>query len=163
MNFPRPSLLALAIIITLQSAFAGGAPDRENRVNLDAEFSALPQGNAAWVYDSEAKAAPAMWAPAIERFNASARSEHKISVIYSYGGDFEYEEGDESPFKTYFTPENQKAAEIYKKIQGVKTVIAVVDGRMDGGESYSPDLSKFTPMQVQTPRSCPFCTVPWSS
>jgi len=53
------------------------------------------------------------------------------------------------PFQTYFADQSQQAATIYSHVQGVKQVICVVDGRMDGGQSWSPDLSKLSVAQVQ--------------
>ena len=108
-----------------------------------------PSGAAAWVYDV-AGGEPAMWSDDIAAFNqlAGARA-HNISTVFSYGGDMEYYKADPNPFQTYFPPENQAAALAYKRTDGVNSVVLVIDGRMDGGEDYSPDLSKLTPAQVE--------------
>lgn len=103
----------------------------------------LPSGVAAWVYDVSG-GEPAMWASDIAAFNAIAKK--PINTIFSYGGDLEYYAGPD-PFKVYFPPENVAAVAAYKRV--AKNVIAVVDGRMDGGEPYSPDLTKFTTAQIK--------------
>jgi len=106
----------------------------------------LPRGGAAWVYDVNG-GQPAMWAPDISSFN-QGNKDHPISVVYSYGGDMEYYPDSNPPYETYFAAANQQAATTYKQTQGVEHVICVVDGRMDGGEDWSPDLSKLTVQQV---------------
>jgi len=106
----------------------------------------VPTGKATWVYDV-AGGQPAMWASAIAAFNKDAQK--PIEIIYSYGGDMEYYPDDKNPFQTYFPLSSQQAAQTYSEIKGVTTVILVIDGRMDGGEDYSPDLSKLTAAQAK--------------
>ena len=102
-------------------------------------------GAAAWVYDTTG-GQPAEWADDISHFNLAAAS--PLSVIFSYGGDMEYYPNSPQPFMTYFPSASVAAAESYNATPGVAHVITVIDGRMDGGEAYSPDLSKLTPQQL---------------
>ena len=51
--------------------------------------------------------------------------------------------------QVYFSDQSQQAAAKYAASPGVDRVIAVVDGRMDGGEDWSPDLSKRTTAEVE--------------
>ena len=53
------------------------------------------------------------------------------------------------PFQTYFPASNQEAAAAYNATPGIDYVILVIDGRMDGGQSYDPDLSKLNNSQLQ--------------
>lgn len=132
-----------------------------------------PAGAAAWVYDVNG-GQPAMWAGDIAAFNAVAKQ--PINTIFSYGGDMEYYPGTPTPYNTYFPPENQQgefeavprtsdvsrvrtrstrclpldpAAATYASTAGVANVITVIDGRMDGGQPWSPDLSKLNKSQIQ--------------
>ena len=105
-----------------------------------------PKGAAAWVYDVKG-GEPAMWAKAIQAFNSKAKQ--PISTIWSYGGDMEYYPKSATPYNSYFPEASQQEAAIYNQTTGVKYIGAVLDGRMDGGQSYSPDLSKLTVQQVQ--------------
>ncbi len=108
-----------------------------------------PAGAGAWVYDVSG-GQPAMWSDDIAAFNLlPGRRAHNVSTVFSYGGDMEYYKGTPNPFQTYFPAENQAAALAYARTAGVDYVVLVIDGRMDGGESYSPDLSKLTPSQVE--------------
>ena len=110
-----------------------------------ATYHSLPRGAGAWVYDA-AGGEPAEWAADIAKFNARART--PIRTVFSYGGDMELYLGTQNPFQTYFPPANQAAAVAYSATPGVESVVLVVDGRMDGGESYSPDLTKLTSAQI---------------
>jgi hypothetical protein len=108
-----------------------------------------PRGAAAWVYDVTG-GEPAEWADAIAAFNlAPGKRAHNISTIFSYGGDMELYPALPEPYQTYFPAENQAAASAYAAVPGVAHVVLVVDGRMDGGQDYSPDLSKLTPLQLR--------------
>jgi hypothetical protein len=109
----------------------------------------LPAGAGAWVYDVNG-GQPAMWADAIAAFNElpGARA-HNVSLVFSYGGDMEYYPASPDPYQTYFPAENQQAALAYGRVAGVQHVVLVVDGRMDGGEDYSPDLSKLSAAQLK--------------
>jgi hypothetical protein len=110
--------------------------------------AALPIGNSTWVYDVNATGAPtAMWSNWVDYYNSFAAVPHNLSTVYSYGGDMEI---NGTALTTYFPVANQHAAMIYKGIPGVKSVILTVDGQMNGGQSYSPDLSKLTPAQVRS-------------
>jgi hypothetical protein len=113
----------------------------------------LPKGNAAWVYDvnygASYQGAPAMWADWINQYNSATDDAHLLSTIYTYGGDLEYYPGTTQPYLTSFPAKNQLAAKTYKSVVGVRNVVAVVDGQMNGGQTYSPDLSKLTTAQVQ--------------
>eukprot|EP00164_Ancoracysta_twista_P006035 GFYU01008324.1.p1 GENE.GFYU01008324.1~~GFYU01008324.1.p1 ORF type:complete len:413 (-),score=132.26 GFYU01008324.1:32-1120(-) len=108
----------------------------------------LPRGNAVWTYDV-VDGQPAMWSPQIQKFNEGAAKNAAFNIVYSYGGDMEYYPDLANPFQTYFDAQNQDAAEIYGSTEGVNTVIAVVDGRMNGGQSWSPDLSKLNTTAVK--------------
>ncbi len=111
-------------------------------------WAALPKGNAAWVYDVNTKTSPsAMWADWIKFYNANTLAPHNIPTVYSYGGDMGIY-GD-VPI-TSFPVQNQTAAQAYKKVYGVKNVVLTIDGQMNGGASYSPDLSQLTVIQVQS-------------
>ena len=105
-----------------------------------------PAGAAAWVYDSPG-GQPAEWAGDIGAFNAIAKT--PLSTIFSYGGDMEYYPNSPQPYQTYFPAASAAAAAAYNATRGVQRVIAVIDGRMDGGEDYSPDLSKLTGAQLR--------------
>ena len=100
-----------------------------------------PSGAAAWVYDA-AGGEPAEWALDLGGYNA--RAKRPVDTIFSYGGDMEWYPGSPNPYQTYFPPASQQAAAAYAATPGVRFVICVVDGRMDGGASYDPDLSKLT-------------------
>ena len=108
-----------------------------------AEF---PRGAAAWAYDTKGGAV-AEWAAAIGEFNGKSRA--PISVVFSYGGDMEYYPASKSPYQTYFPAESQMAAAAYNATAGVSSVVLVIDGQMDGGQSWSPDLSKLTNAQLK--------------
>ena len=103
-----------------------------------------PKGAAAWVYDAKG-GQPAMWSSNIAEFNTQAANKG-INTIWSYGGDMEQWSG---KFYSYFPAQSQQEATIYKNTTGVEYVVAVVDGRMDGKQTWSPDLSKLSTAQVQ--------------
>eukprot|EP01121_Diplochlamys_sp_Union-15-3_P018688 TRINITY_DN6863_c0_g1_i1.p1 TRINITY_DN6863_c0_g1~~TRINITY_DN6863_c0_g1_i1.p1 ORF type:complete len:367 (-),score=81.85 TRINITY_DN6863_c0_g1_i1:45-1145(-) len=114
---------------------------------------ALPQGNAAYVYDvsfgTSQVGATAMWASWIENYNNGALNNSSISIVYAYGGDMEYYPDDsKNPYQTYFDVPQQKAALDYLAVKGVENVVLVIDGREDGGQSWSPDFSKLTTTQI---------------
>jgi len=116
----------------------------------------------------------AHWAPAIAAFNKA--SPVPISTILSYGGDPEFwaDAGVQDPtacwapakstcnFTTDFDPNNQKAAGHYAATEGVKSVIALIDGRLDGWQQilryngydacnygdFYPNLNNLTDAQV---------------
>lgn len=88
-----------------------------------------------------------MWSSAIAAFNAKASK--PINVVFSYGGDMEYYPPPTGP-QTYFPDTAQRAAATYRNgTTGVNYLVAVIDGRMDGGQSFSPDLSKRTQAEVE--------------
>jgi hypothetical protein len=105
-----------------------------------------PRGAAAWVYD-EKGGGVAEWTVDVAGFNRLSKT--PLSTIFSYGGDMEYYPSSPSPFQTYFPASSQAAAAAYNSTHGVSYVILVIDGRMDGGQSYSPDLSKLTNAQLK--------------
>lgn len=108
-----------------------------------------PQGGGAvgaWVYDVVG-GQPAMWATDLSSFNAGGGTRN-VTTIFSYGGDMEYYPGSAQPYQTYFSQQSQEAVAAYLRVPGVTTVVCVVDGRMDGGEDYSPDLSKLSTPQL---------------
>ena len=132
--FPHSQGAATRLSVAfLLLAFVAGARD------------VLPRGAAAWVYDASG-GQPAEWADDIAAFNAKAHT--PIRTIFTYGGDMELYLGSTNPFQTYFPPGNQAAAALYNATPGVESVILVVDGRMDGGEDYSPDLTKLSDAQI---------------
>jgi hypothetical protein len=103
-----------------------------------------PRGAAAWVYDN--KSGVAEWAPQIAAFNG--KSAQAVNTVFSYGGDMEYYPKSPNPFNTYFPAASKAAAALYNATSGVSSVVLVIDGEMDGGQSYSPDLSKLTDAQL---------------
>lgn len=110
-------------------------------------LAALPKGNATWVYDINSKnSPPAMWADWIGFYNGNTLAPHNLPTVYSYGGDMELINGTPT---TSFPVNNQTAAKAYKGTYGVRSVILTIDGAMNGGQSYSPDLSKLSISQVQ--------------
>jgi len=92
------------------------------------------------------------WADDIAAFNtATPSTDDDFSIVLSYGGDIEFWAGKNStegcwaqPYAStdptvcnvsvYFDPNNLKAAEAYSQVQGVKSITALVDSRMDGWE-----------------------------
>lgn len=46
-------------------------------------------------------------------------------------------------------PSRHTAAVVYTQTTGVDSVITVIDGRMDGGQPWSPDLSKLNTSQIE--------------
>jgi len=106
-----------------------------------------PSGHvAAWLYDTKGGAS-AEWSAALAGFNAKAK--HPINVAFSYGGDMEYYPPPTGP-QTYFPADAAAAAATYRSgTAGVEYVVAVIDGRMDGGQPYSPDLSRRTQAEVE--------------
>lgn len=108
--------------------------------------SALPPRDslAAWLYDTKG-GSPAMWSDALSSFNTAAR--RPINVAFSYGGDMEWYP---PAGQTYFPVQAATAAKTYRNsTAGVEYVVVVIDGRMDGGEAWSPDLSKRTQAEVE--------------
>lgn len=87
-----------------------------------------------------------MWASDIDAFN-TGNTKHPFNTVIMYGGDMEYYPDLNPPFQTY--PPNLAAIEKYRQVTGVTHIHAIVDGRMDGGEDYSPDLSKLSVSAVQ--------------
>eukprot|EP01111_Echinosteliopsis_oligospora_P008589 TRINITY_DN2438_c0_g1_i1.p1 TRINITY_DN2438_c0_g1~~TRINITY_DN2438_c0_g1_i1.p1 ORF type:complete len:365 (+),score=104.49 TRINITY_DN2438_c0_g1_i1:36-1097(+) len=106
----------------------------------------VPVGRSTWVYDVVG-GETAMWSDDIQSFNTN-NSKHSLNLIFSYGGDMEYYPGSDQPFRTYFGA-NAAAVTKYKEVIGVTEVLGVVDGRMDGGQDWSPDLSKLNVSSVQ--------------
>jgi hypothetical protein len=89
--------------------------------------------------------AAGMWADELKQYNSEAKSAAQINTVFSYGGDFEWY----SPAgQTYYPEVSQLAAQKYQAIGSNTYIVAVVDGRMDGAASYSPDLSKRTEAEV---------------
>lgn len=109
-----------------------------------------PKGNAAWVYDTNSSTAQvASWADWIALYNRTATIPHRISTVYSYGGDMSYYPNTSDPFKVSFPDRNQNAAKIYKTVLGVKQVVLTIDGQMNGGGEGAPNLAALPPSQVQ--------------
>eukprot|EP01112_Ceratiomyxa_fruticulosa_P021461 TRINITY_DN7562_c0_g1_i2.p1 TRINITY_DN7562_c0_g1~~TRINITY_DN7562_c0_g1_i2.p1 ORF type:complete len:214 (-),score=35.35 TRINITY_DN7562_c0_g1_i2:782-1423(-) len=105
----------------------------------------LPVGTAAWIYDLPGQ--PGMFAHNISQFNLN--TDFPINTLFVYGGDLEYASGATDPFQVYYPTSNQLSAQSYKNVTGVTLIILVVDGVMNGGDTYDPDMSKFTTSQVQ--------------
>jgi len=105
----------------------------------------FPIGNSAWVYDVKG-GQPAMWASSIAGYNSGTPTNvSNLNIIYSYGGDFELYLDSPDPYQVYFDATAQQAATTYSNTKGVNTVVTVIDGVMNGGQSYSPDFSAITP------------------
>eukprot|EP01029_Cantina_marsupialis_P000847 TRINITY_DN10657_c0_g1_i1.p1 TRINITY_DN10657_c0_g1~~TRINITY_DN10657_c0_g1_i1.p1 ORF type:complete len:425 (-),score=105.22 TRINITY_DN10657_c0_g1_i1:344-1618(-) len=96
----------------------------------------------------------AKWSKNIKEYNEVAPEGSKISVIYSYGGDIEFwpnphnptachkpasEDPHECAVSVFFDDNNKAAASKYAETEGVETVIALLDSRMDGW----PVISKY--------------------
>jgi len=91
-----------------------------------------------------------MWASTIADYNNRTTGKPSaLNIIYSYGGDFEYYPDSDNPFQVYFDASAQQAANTYAKTSGVSWIVTVIDGRMDGGESWSPDFSKISSADAQ--------------
>jgi len=91
----------------------------------------------------------AHWAPDIEAYNAKAEPSAQLSTIYTYGGDIEFwaQKGHATAchkpasfdknlcnVSIFYDPQNAAANDVYRKAQGVKSTIALIDSRMDGWE-----------------------------
>ena len=98
-----------------------------------------PRGNAAWVYDVKGGAV-AMWADQIGDFNSACKDCAVINTVFSYGGDMEWYPDLNPPGQTYFAQQSQEAASTYGGLRGIEHVVAVVDGRMDGGQTWKKNL-----------------------
>eukprot|EP00750_Incisomonas_marina_P022137 INCI4865.1.p1 GENE.INCI4865.1~~INCI4865.1.p1 ORF type:complete len:459 (+),score=75.32 INCI4865.1:97-1473(+) len=117
----------------------------------------------------------------IEDFNtATETTNDDFSTVLSYGGDIEFWAGKNhsdgcarTPFASedpsvcnvsvYFDPNNLKAAEAYSQVQGVKSITALLDSRMDGWEqiktydnndhcefgNFYPDLRNLSNVSMQ--------------
>lgn len=118
--------------------WCGAASDANPSLSLP------PKGNAAWVYDMKS-GETGMWADELKSYNSEAKSGAQINTVFSYGGDMEWY----SPAgQVYFDQSAQSAAQKYQADGNKPYIVAVVDGRMDGTQSYSPDLSKRTEAEV---------------
>merc|ERR1711977_196305 len=88
----------------------------------------------------------AHWAKDISAFNNDKSiSDASISTVYSYGGDVEFwaDKKDKTAchapakeglcnYTSYYDPNNQKAANVYRGTDGVGQVVALLDSRLDG-------------------------------
>jgi hypothetical protein len=89
----------------------------------------------------------AHWAADIGNYNNAAATNGKINIVYAYGGDIEFWANAKDPqgcwapasndlnvcnVSVFFDPNNAKAAEVYQAAPGVDTVVALLDGRLDG-------------------------------
>lgn len=92
----------------------------------------------------------AHWANDFEEYNAKCADDSKnckIEIVNSYGGDIEFWASKDSPdacsypasenmskcnVSIFFDSNNEKAAQAYKQVSGVKAITALVDGRLDG-------------------------------
>jgi hypothetical protein len=129
----------------------------------------IPPGNAIYAYaplhctPDACEVVPscnkAAWARDIEEFNSNCTDGVKncqIEIVNSYGGDIEFWASKDSPdacaapastnlskcnVSVYFDQNNAKAAEAYKKTEGVKAITALLDGRLDGMDQISTCIS----------------------
>jgi len=89
----------------------------------------------------------AHWAADISAFNTGAQTNGKINIVYAYGGDIEFWPNPKDPqgcwapasddlnvcnVSVFFDPNNALAAGVYRQATGVDTVVALLDGRLDG-------------------------------
>mmetsp|Transcript_70102 Transcript_70102/g.169709 ORF Transcript_70102/g.169709 Transcript_70102/m.169709 type:complete len:500 (+) Transcript_70102:21-1520(+) len=84
--------------------------------------------------------------PDIEAFNTDTSiSDTPINIVYSYGGDIELWPDPHYPhscwapaqspacnISVFYDPVNAEAAMVYREAQGVTSVVALLDGRLDG-------------------------------
>ena len=122
----------------------------------------------------------AAFAGNISAYNEGAPENAKINIVYSYGGDIEFWSGKGHPdgcarnpyastdptvcnVSVYFDPNNLKAAQAYSEVQGVKSITALLDSRMDGWEqiktyddndycqfgNFYPDLRNLSNVSMQ--------------
>jgi len=121
---------------------------------------AIHYGNAAYTYPKRGgNSGNAPYKETISAFNTAPPVTANISIIYAYGGDIEYL--NLKPYKAgknvFFATANQQAAAEYATTASVESIIAIVDGRMDGVEMITkykfdpygdknvyPDMSKVT-------------------
>jgi hypothetical protein len=124
----------------------------------------------------------AHWASDIAAFNQKCNDKTEgqldhLNIVYSYGGDIEFWPGKDTPtachapastdlskcnVSVFFDVNNQAAAQVYKKTDGVEHIIALLDSRMDGWaqiEAYNdydgckfgdfyPNLGNLTDMSI---------------
>lgn len=89
----------------------------------------------------------AHWVTDIEAYNKDSEEDAQISTIYTYGGDIEFwaQKGqldachkpasmdkNKCNVSIFYDQQNAAAAEVYRKAEGVKSTIALIDSRMDG-------------------------------
>jgi hypothetical protein len=90
----------------------------------------------------------AHWAKDIAAFNnATAQTNDDLNIVYAYGGDIEFWPNKTAPdacwatasddlnqcnVSVYYDPNNKHSAEFYKQADGVNSIVALLDSRMDG-------------------------------
>ncbi|KAJ1621634.1 hypothetical protein T492DRAFT_886630 [Pavlovales sp. CCMP2436] len=100
-----------------------------------------------WVYDHPTAWPAAQWASTVDAFNVNASSGRQISNAVIYGSDMEIYDG-----SWCCSPSSQEVmgTRIARYGQDPKTdVTLIVDGRMDGGEDWSPNLARLSPVQLE--------------
>lgn len=92
----------------------------------------------------------------ISSFNQDTMTAAPINHIVLYGSDVEisYDEmcctpaGDTKKFGRSLTDSMSRRLEQYSEVSNDTTLTFIIDGRMDGGEVWSPDLSKLSTEEV---------------
>lgn len=103
----------------------------------------------AWIYDHPTAWPPAQWEAHVRHFNANlSSSAHRLDHVAVYGSDVElYEQG------WCCRPADAEVTGARLAAYGADPsvdVTLVVDGRMDGGQSWSPDLSRLSEQQLES-------------
>merc|ERR1712028_44839 len=119
----------------------------------------------------------AHWASSISDFNTDTSiSDAKITQVYSYGGDVEFwpskntEQACWAPADmancnatSYYDKNNKAAAAVYAEVEGVESITALLDARMDGWDmitqynnydacdfgDFYPNLNNLTDPQIE--------------
>jgi len=141
--------IVLLFLVSIASNIHASTPLSELLPELAAK--AIATGNSAYVYDvdlgNKQQGASGMWSTWITDFNTGATN--PISTVFSYGGDMEYYPDDtKNPYQTYLDMPEQNAALTYRRANQVHQVELVIDGREDGGETWSPDFSKLSTAEI---------------
>lgn len=107
------------------------------------------------MYDAERRVGPvsaepvAVWADSIERFNNDSTPCAAISHVFAYGGSIEYYADLSPPWQIYIPDANVRAAQLYARTAGVRSVTLVIDGHANGGDG-GVDLAARTDEELRS-------------